>query len=173
MPSYFLLRKINKMPVFVEWKWEERAQSLLAIFHFYDDFSKPNLRLMERHSVAEPIIFGKRVKEANRSWITWAPSHTDMALLMQMLCYANIVNGLKPSEKRKLWIELEGKSKFSNEVYDLTTITVPDEIKRRIGSDKKVMAYGDPEDEEVYCTCVELCPEYIDHLRKLLKPYIK
>lgn len=165
------------MPIFIEWKWEERAQSLLAIFHFYDDFSKPNLRLMDSDKAREPrFVFTKNARPVERSWITWAPSHTDMALLMQMLCYANIINGLKPSEKRELWVEIEGKRALRDEgfsKYELASIAVPDEIKRRIGSDKKVMAFGDPEDGDVLRTCVELCSEYINYLRRLLKPYVK
>lgn len=165
------------MPIFVEWKWEERAQSLLAIFHFYDDFSKPNLRLLDSNKAGEPMHYvGKNVTTAERPWVTWAPSHTDMALLMQMLCYANIINGLKPAEKREIWIELEGKKPFRNRgfsKYELATIAVPDEIKRAIGLNKKVMTYGDPEDGDVMRTCVELCSEYIDYLRRLLKPHFK
>jgi hypothetical protein len=165
------------MPIFIEWKWEEGAKSLLAIFHFYDDFSRHNLRLMEYDEEREAYIFSqKRLVKPERSWITWAPSHIEMALLMQMLCYANMINGLKPSEKRELWTELEGKRTFANKGFskvELANISVPDEIKRYIGIDKKVMAYADSEDKEVLRTCAELCPEYIDYLRKLLKPYLR
>ena len=33
------------MPIFVQWEWKGRTKSFLVIFHFYDDFSKPNLRM--------------------------------------------------------------------------------------------------------------------------------
>jgi len=164
------------MPIFIEWKWEERGQSLLAIFHFYDDFSRSNLRLMDSDKAEEAgICTTENLIMAERPWISWAPSHTDMALLMQMLCYANIINGLKPSEKKKLWFELEGKKDLHNKVlseHELTSFAVPDAIIEQIGSDIKVMAFGDTKDEFVAHTCVELCPEYIDYLRKLLKPYL-
>ena len=165
------------MPIFIEWKWEERAQSLIAIFHFYDDFSRPNLRLMDFYKAKEPgICSAGKLVMAERPWLTWAPSHTNMALLMQMLCYANIINGLKPPEKKELWIELEGKKALRNKGLskdELAGIAVPYEILKEIGSNKRVMAFGDPRDAEVARTCVELCSEYIDYLRKLLKPYTK
>jgi hypothetical protein len=33
------------MPIFVQWKWDETRKSFLVVFHFYNDFSKPNLRI--------------------------------------------------------------------------------------------------------------------------------
>jgi len=167
------------MPVFIEWKWEEPTQSLIAIFHFYDDFSRPNLRLIEYAEEREAFIHSEtwtkkpKSKCVERSWMTWAPSHIEMALLMQMLCYANIINGLKPSEKRNLWKELEGKKHFRWQNWEANLYAVPDEIIRQIGSDKKIMTYSDFIDKDVIRTCAELCPEYIDYLRKVLKPYLK
>jgi hypothetical protein len=63
------------MPIFIEWKWEERAQYLIAIFHFYDDFSRTNLRLMDSDKLKEQPVYhlGKKMKTADRPWITWAP----------------------------------------------------------------------------------------------------
>jgi hypothetical protein len=165
------------MPVFIEWRWEKSRQSLIAIFHFYDDFSKPNLRLMGSNKAIEPGICSKEeLIMAERPWISWAPSHVDMALLMQMLCYANIINGLKTSEKKKLWFELEGKKHLRNKglsEHELTSYAVPEEIIEQIGSDIKVMAFGTPEDEYLAHTCVQLCPEYLDYLWNLLKPYLR
>jgi len=165
------------MPVFIEWKLEEQRQSLIAIFHFYDDFSKTNLRLIESSKAIEPGICSREeLIMAERPWISWAPSHIDMALLMQMLCYANIINGLKTSEKKKLWFELEGKKHLHDKglsEHALASYALPDAIIEQIGSDIKVMAFGDPKDEYVSHTCVELCSEYLDYLRRLLRPYLR
>jgi len=167
------------MPVFVQWKWIERTKTLLTIFHFYDDFSKPNLRLMRFDKDRLALISSpKGDLEANKTWISWAPSHPETALLMQLLSYANIINGLKPSEKRKFWIELEGKK----DVFDtcphaesvLPQMADPHGIRKEIGEDKKVIAYIDlGEKDHPLCTCVELCPEYINYLRKRLNPYLE
>ena len=115
-----------------------------------------------------------------RPWISWAPSHPEMALLMQLLSYANIINGLKPSEKKELWYELEGKDELPGDKEEYLCITaVPKIISKRIGKDKKVIIYGDLREsggDLRYCpmyTCVELCPEYIDYLGKLLEKYLK
>jgi len=165
------------MPIYVQWKWEERTETLLAIFHFYDDFSKRNLRLIQYDSEREAFVHrGKRLTKPKRSWITWAPSHPEMGLLMQLLCYANIINGLKPSKKKQLWIEMEGKKHYRALGYSEETvnmIAVPDKIMEEIGFDKKVLTYADFEDEETLVTCVELCSEYIDYLRDLLEQYLK
>lgn len=164
------------MPIYVEWKWEEPTQSLLAIFHFYDDFSKPNLRLVKIGEEEDAYVSSRgELTRLKRAWTTWAPSHSEIALLMQLLCYANIINGLRPTKKRKLWNELEGKKAFRDSDFsqnELANIAVPDEIKKQIGLDKRVMTYADLEEEDVLRTCVELCPEYVDYLKKVLKPYI-
>lgn len=167
------------MPVFIEWKWEDLTQSLIAIFHFYDDFSKPNLRLVEYDEERGAVVAypwkGEEIppfEDMKRSWMTWAPSHPEMALLMQMLCYANIINGLKPSEKKEFWIELEGKKKLHLAGYKTKDYAVPGAIINEMGSDKRAMTYYDPK-EDVMRTCAELCPEYIDYLIKILKAYLR
>ena len=54
-------------------------------------------------------------------------------------------------------------------------------IQEILGKDKKALSYADlRETEEVgegikdhpLRTCIELCPEYIDYLRKLLNKYL-
>jgi hypothetical protein len=165
------------MPVYVQWKWAEKTETLLAIFHFYDDFSRPNLRLMQGDEEKEAWVHkGTKLEKPNRAWITWAPSHPEMALVMQLLCYANIINGLNLSKKKKLWIELEGKSHFRALGYSEETLhmmAVPAEIMKEIGFDKKVLTYADSEDEETLVTCAELCPEYLEYLGRILKQFLK
>lgn len=105
------------MPILVQWKWQEKTKTFLVIFHFYDDFSKPNLRLKKRILDGVDTFQTKQfstypVTERNRNapkeWkiekpiLTWAPSHIDLALLSDLLTFANIVNGLPDDVKRDL-----------------------------------------------------------------------
>jgi hypothetical protein len=168
------------MPVFVQWKWIERTKTLLTIFHFYDDLSKPNLRLMKFDGGLTAFHSPKGYFEAKKAWISWAPSHPEMALLMQLLSYANIINGLKPSEKKKIWLELEGKGDILDTCPedDLPKIGQSRQIRKEIGNDKKVILYVEffppfREEDHQLCTCVELCPEYIGYLRKTLNRYLR
>jgi hypothetical protein len=163
------------MPVFVEWKWRERVKSFLVIFHFYDDFSRPNLKvkkyekghlLMGRHS---------KVLSARKAWMAWAPSHPELALLTELLSYANRINGLREFEKGGLRAKLEGVRKGGydpeTEEYDADRIIADtSEILKEIGKDKLHFIYVEKDEPELELRlCVELCQEYIDYLKKLLK----
>ena len=102
--------------------------------------------------------------------MTWAPSHFELALLSELLSYANMVNGLKATEKRKLKNKLEAKIEttlpYGREAYNIH----PD-IVNGIGKDKKVAICDESltKQQDYLFICVELCPEYIDYLKKVLK----
>lgn len=77
------------MPILVQWKWKENTKIFLVIFHFYDDFSKPNLRFKGRQlkrydPVSKQFLslpsrkYGK--DSIMKSIMTWAPSHRELAL---------------------------------------------------------------------------------------------
>lgn len=138
------------MPILVQWKWQERTKSFLVIFHFFDDYSSPNLRIRKKSGFWEGLYPQKE------AWMTWAPSHVELGMLGELLRYANIVDGLKESEKRRLRDVLEGKS--SGYVYDMSFEVLP-EGKQLVANSEHLV--------------VELCPEYIDYLKKVLKPYLK
>jgi len=177
------------MPIYVEWKWEEQTQSLLAIFHFYDDFSKPNLRLFKKDDERIAVYYSPKGDRytTKKTWVTWAPSHSELGLLMELLSYANIINGLKPTEKKKLWTKLIHKNMWTADrkkfgpmynkydydehldiVYRKTAS--PLDAKKKMGMGKKVLFYQIGENQPLR-SCAELCPEYIDYLKKVLKPY--
>lgn len=142
------------MPIFVQWKWMERPDkpSFLVVFHFIDDYSKSNLRTIN----PKEVHFWNEV----RGWITWAPSHLEEALLADILRYANMVDGLSEYKLRKLRDVLGGKSaKASHNLMK----ELPD---------KTHFYHYNSVTHEVKTFCVELCPEYIDYLKKVLKPYI-
>jgi hypothetical protein len=167
------------MPIFVEWDWQAKTKTFLVIFHFHDDFSRPNLRMKKFAGNPSEIVITTptgNIVNPVRAWTTWAPSHPELGLLMELLSYANVINGLKEAEKRKLKIELQGrKSIYEGGVTDeavLDFVVDADQIKKRIGLDKKTVVY----ENETYGTlhfCVELCSEYIDYLKEILKPYLK
>jgi len=110
------------MPVFVEWKWQERFKSFLVIFHFHDDFSRPNLRVKKYEKGRLFMARHSKVLSAKKAWMTWAPSHPELALLTELLSYANRINGLKEFEKGELRAKLEGARKggynLETEEYD-------------------------------------------------------
>jgi len=138
------------MPILVQWKWKERTKSFLVIFHFFDDYSNHNLRIKKK-----PELW-KRLYPQKEAWMTWAPSHVELGMLGELLRYANIVDGLKESEKRELRDVLEGLS--SDSIYDISFEVLP-EGKQLVASSEHLV--------------VELCTEYIDYLKRVLKPYLK
>lgn len=170
------------MPVFVEWRWQERTETFLLVFHFLDDFSRPNLRIKKYEKGKREVIINapkRKIRNPREAWMTWAPSHVELGLVMELLSYANLINGLKKAERRKLKVQLEGREKVivvrPRPSFDFVThIVDPEEIKSKVGKDKKYVTYVDePEKDLGLRSCVELCPEYIDYLKNLLKSYLK
>lgn len=161
------------MPVFVEWEWKERTKSFLVIFHFCDDFSKPNLRMRKYVKGELFTIPSSEILEPKEAWMTWASSHQELALLSDILSYANIVNGLKESEKRSLRTRLGGAEEVKLEGDGEHHTFALDKIVK----DKKIVFYIECRKPihkmHVLHCCVELCPEYIDYLKEILKPYLK
>lgn len=161
------------MPVYVEWEWKERTKSFLVIFHFYDDFSKPNLRMRKYVEGELFSIIPSGILEQKKAWMTWASSHQELALLSDILSYANIINGLKEFEKRSLTTKLcgvkEAKSESGREEHYF-------EFNKMI-ADKKTVVYIECRQPmhkmHIMHCCFELCPEYIDYLKRILKPYLK
>lgn len=176
------------MPILVQWKWIEKTKSFLVIFHFYDDYSKPNLRLKKRKLVGfDPHtrqflnypIDEKRDRplpiEAARPIMTWAPSHREMALLSDLLHYSNIIGGLSEDARRDLRYDLE----ITVVEKDLEKDEFAIDEKRLADLDRRfpnpcVFLGFDRNKEGIYGAffCIELCPAYIDYLREVLKPYL-
>jgi len=180
------------MPIFVQWKWAEKRKSFLVVFHFYDDFSKTNLRIRKYSPLQvtyEDEGITKHIMEhtmmitytdlskgesiiPDKAWMTWAPSHIELALLSELLSYANIINGLNEMEKLELKSRLEAREDIAlpcgRQAYNIHP-----EIVNRIGKDKKVAICDESliKQQEPFI-CVELCPEYIDYLRNVLKPHL-
>lgn len=145
--------EVGNMPIFVQWKWIENTRSFVVIFHFIDDYTKSNLRITKSGFWAN-ILEQKGIP--NKGWMTWAPSHIELAMLAELLHIANIVDGLNDSIKRKLRPFLVGDLRTGEEVEKWAQL-FPRNITGFIGED--VLA--------------ELCEEYIEYLKKLLSPYLR
>jgi hypothetical protein len=140
------------MPIFVEWKWHEKSKSFLVIFSFIDDYTKSNLRISTTGRWADI----KRKKSHKKAWLTWAPSHVELAMLSDLLHISNIVDGLQYSAKRKLRPLLEGDFQTDEEADEFMRM-FPMDIESWVGPGPMV---------------AELCEEYIEYLNKVVKPYI-
>ena len=165
------------MPVSVEWKWQERFKSFLVIFHFYDDFSRPDLKVKKYEKGRLFMARHSKVLGAKKAWMTWTLSHPELALLTELLSYANRINGLKEFEKRELRVKLEGVRMGGyapqTEKYDADRVIADaSEILRKIGKDKLHFIYVEKDEPGLdLCLCVELCQEYIDYLKKTIEKY--
>lgn len=166
------------MPIFVQWKWKEKTKTFLLIFHFYDDFSKSNLRIKKCEKGRLIMLTPSEIFSPLKAWMTWSPSHLEMALLTQLLAYANVINGLKKDEKNQIKIDLEGQTHllrcgFLKTPLDYFVKEEPQPLLRGISTtpDKKLVIYS--ADSGELSSFAELCPEYIDNLKSILKPYLK
>lgn len=171
------------MPILVQWKWQQKTKTFLVIFHFCDDFSKPNLRTrcmafrgkgpFFMYVPEDMVLSNKRLSTKSQNVttvVTWSPSHIETGLLSEILSYANVINGFTEETKRRLkvspifcdftdWKELPDMDKFREQIgYKMHTIGF-DEIDKETGRAKLSF-------------CAELCPEYIDYVRGILKPYL-
>jgi len=178
--NQYVLGVRTEMPIFVQWKWKERTKSFLVIFHFHDDYSKPNIRFKKKKFKDESLEF-------ERPTITWAPSHPELGLLSELLTYANIINGLKEMEKRELRRDLEIVVDEGNGKLRLYWAPIENLLQQLPNkgllfeappfaiffSHYNVEAYDKKKIDKDSLFCTELCPEYIDYLKTLLKPYFK
>jgi len=167
------------MPIFVQWKWNEDTLTFLVVFHFFDDYIKTNIRFTkkqleggkDRHAYLYfPIDHGIRSKRPVqfKPVMTWAPSHPELGLLSELLGYANIVNGMKEDRKRKLINMLQNP---------LWTIGITNWARNSaLEYTEKgrfyLIGYEHGEPDELVC-CAELCLEYIDFIKELLKQFPK
>ena len=175
------IERKKSMPIFVQWKWVEKTKTFLVIFHFYDDYSKPNIRFKNKK-------FKDGSFEFERPMITWSPSHPELGLLSELLSYANLVNGLKEWKKRELRINLEITTDEGNGSLNLYwepikhLLHLPNKVMMFEAKDRALFistaethrfeSYKKEKIEKDSLFCVELCPEYIDYLKKVLKPYL-
>lgn len=167
------------MPIFVQWKWQDKTKTFLVIFHFFDDFSKPNLRCKQNKIKKEDatlwvlrdrgVLTDSDEKADDTPWtsvMTWAPSHVEVGLLGELLRYANIIDGLDILEKQLLRAKLEIMIKSKDDM-----IFVPDFLRKvKASLPAKTSLLGFQRDRLIFGT--ELCPEYIEYLKEVTGEYL-
>jgi hypothetical protein len=176
------------MPILVQWKWQKKTESFLVVFHFYDDFSKPNLRFKEMmlrgkgedkfcHPtdmelpwiLSEPKLWHHQTK----TFMTWAPSHIELALLSELLHYVNLIDGLSKTERRELRNSLEFLFGAEDEDIYLAEKNLL-EFARKVRNKRSLIGYErTKEGRKRIISCFEICPEYIEWLKETLKAYMK
>lgn len=187
------------MPILVQWKWQENTKSFLVIFHFYDDFSKTNLRCNLERIVNRNIISvqkGVNFKYAidklispskydhfdtatPKPVVTWAPSHPELGYLAEILRYANIIDGFDETKKQDIRPFLASESRFQDKIDQkyAKDFTANKELEKLsdILFDKRELFCIEKENDEVDLVFrgIELCPEYVDYLREIVKIFLK
>jgi len=109
--------------------------------------------------------------EGQKSITTWAPSHIELGMLSELLRYANVIDGLSEAKKRELRRNLELIGEQDRHLtYDDDSLTKISEVLKN-----KMFVLGSEfgQNKVGYSLCVELCPEYFDYLKEILKPYLK
>lgn len=220
------------MTIYLQWKWIEKTETFLLLLHFDADSStkSKNLRIEpklfwsseslkdeELKKLSDGYYFPEYLKDKVkavmgafgdtstikvRNVITWAPTHVEIGILSELLCYANILNGLKKEQRRTLrtglqfWVEEEIKefmmeadkinregndeklqeyvARYRENAESLIKTFRGEKLLRKM-LNNRVYLFGLEDDfkekklDDLYC--FELCPEYIDYLKKVLEPF--
>ena len=162
------------MPAFIQWKWKEETRSFLVIFHFFDDYSEKNLRLKQRSlrkdGKSPPIYVISPYEKTTHPIMTWAPSHIESALVSQVLCYANIVNGFNERIKRTLRPILEVTTvKREKKIIELA---VSDDLKKALQDKGFILELKSTKERDDFEEAIFCCPlsiEYVELIWDILK----
>lgn len=103
--------------------------------------------------------------------MTWAPSHVELGLLNELLRYANIIDGLNIQQKRELRRKLEIMVEQEKD-YSMHEQYI-DDFMKEIPDRSFILGYKAINKKREYFFCGEICLEYIDYLKNVLKPYLK
>jgi hypothetical protein len=178
------------MPIFVEWKWIVKTQTLLAVFHFWDN-GKENLRMRIKEGDFENFAYADYDKKSPMSdeeftsiitvpeasfgqsyprtnaYLSWAPSHAEFCLLTEVLTYANLINGLKPHLRLRVKEKLQGRTKkYTQDGKTYINISLHCDLLNTI-PENAIISFAHQEG-----VSFEIRMEYIEYLRKLIKEYI-
>lgn len=160
------------MVVFIRWEWKQKTKTFLLIFYFIDDKTQENVRFRFKvvNKNFEPIVLledpTNNPDMPSQPIMTWAPSHLEIALLGDVLGYANIINGLDQREKRKLRekleIQIKEKDPYPFESQDF------DDLVRDASPSTPMIALEGADD---WFFCSRLNSEYVDYLRKVMMQF--
>lgn len=98
--------------------------------------------------------------------MTWAPNHLEIALLGDILGYANIIDGLDEREKRNLREKLEIQVK-ERDPYPFDRAEIDDLVRDAPPSTTMLALEGVSD----WFFCSRLSSEHVDYLRKILLPF--
>jgi hypothetical protein len=162
------------MPVYVRWQWKEKTRTFLVIFYFYDDLIKSNLRFRPSTVTKSGKLLVLEDAENNpdvkpQPVMTWAPTHVEIALLGDVLRYANIIDGLSEVEKRILRNKLEIESSEKDR-YVIDATAYWEDFFKGVPAGLHMIAFAGRDDWYLGC---ELDEKYIKYLAKTLEPYLK
>jgi hypothetical protein len=160
------------MAVFVRWEWKEKTKTFLVIFYFIDDKTEQNIRFRFKvvNKNLKPVVLledpTSNPDMASQPVMTWAPNHLEIALLGDILGYANIIDGLDEPEKRNLRekLEIQVKEGHPNLVHEEDI----DDLIRDAPPSTTMLALEGASD---WFFCSRLSSEYVDYLRKILLPF--
>jgi hypothetical protein len=181
------------MPIFVEWKWMEKTQTLLAVFHFWDDRTKENLRMRIKEYAFETVPIGssveykQKIKSASNqeftmiftlpeygrlysktsTYLSWAPSHSEFCLLTEVLTYANLINGLKPDLRKIIKEKLQGIGVSDNQCEEPFDHIAIDSDLLTVMPENSIISFSHQRG-----LSFEVRLEYVEYLRKIIKPYM-
>jgi len=160
----------------------ENTGTFLVVFHMWDDGKKSNLRMRIKKEDFETCAYVD--EEIGEDWVqiytcpyfvlghpqtdaylSWAPSHSEFCLLTEVLTYANLINGLKPEEKQKIKPHLIGKVTRSNQ-DQITYFKIHADLLKHMETGTMV-SFANRQG-----ISFKICYEYIEYIRKLVKPYI-
>jgi hypothetical protein len=172
------------MPIFVEWRWIEKTETFLAIFHFWDDGKKGNLRMRVKEEGFETLAYADydsiskneftSVMTApycglsyprTKAYLSWAPSHAKFCLLTEVLTYANLINGFKLQVRKNLKAKLQGKTTKEMQNGEVIVNDYIDSELLDAMPDNTIVSFGEGFSFEVRL-------EYVEYLRKLVRPFI-
>jgi len=125
-----------------------------------------------------PASYDKFDKSVLKPIMTWAPSHVELGYLGEVLRYANIIDGLNESEKNDLrpFLAAESDPYFFVDTSVLDRFNSNEDLARLrdVLFEKRELFCIEKENEQIDIVFrgIELCPEYIDYLKEILRPYL-
>jgi hypothetical protein len=122
--------------------------------------------------ISDDILNNLKGFKVKKPTMTWAPSHIELALLSDLLHYANIIDGLNETDKRTLRYDLEIMVNMEDDFFTMNMKRFND-LNSRFYNKSVLMGYEEKHEKgKLPLFCIELCPEYIDYLKEILKPYL-
>ena len=125
-----------------------------------------------------PRAYNEFDKPPTKPIMTWAPSHVELGYLGEVLRYANIIDGLKENDKNDLrpFLAAESDPHFFADTSVLDRFNSNENLARLrdvlFGKHELFCIEKENEEIDMIFRGIELCPEYIDYLREILKPYM-